>query len=243
MNKEERPLIRSSVRSLVEFLMRSGDLDTRKRTTDPEAMLKGGQIHRKLQRQAGSSYHYEVPLKLESKREDFILSVEGRADGIYEDKKGQTWVDEIKGTYMNIEKLEEPVPVHLAQAKCYAFMLAKQEHLSRVGVRMTYVSLVTEKIHSFKQVLSYKELKAWYEALLSEFEKWISFQMQWRKIRNASMQNLPFPFPYREGQRRLVSSVYHAIQKKQQLFCNTAKFFRIYLKFTFLYCLQIRRNL
>lgn len=38
------------------------------------------------------------------------------------------------------------------------------------------------------------------------------------KERNASMKDLQFPFPYREGQREIVSGVYHTVSSKKTLF-------------------------
>lgn len=61
MNREQ---IRISVRNLVEFILRKGDIDNRiSKTADKEAMQLGSKIHRKIQRQMGSSYHAEVSLK------------------------------------------------------------------------------------------------------------------------------------------------------------------------------------
>ena len=46
--EETRPQIRISVRDLVEFILRSGDLDNRTGAkTDLEAMQAGGRLHRK----------------------------------------------------------------------------------------------------------------------------------------------------------------------------------------------------
>ena len=53
----EQPVIRISVRSLVEFIMRSGDIDNRIAGADKDSMLLGGKIHRKIQRRMGSDYH------------------------------------------------------------------------------------------------------------------------------------------------------------------------------------------
>ena len=51
MDKHEKITVRISVRALVEFLLRSGDIDTRLGSGfDREAMLAGGRIHRKLQK-------------------------------------------------------------------------------------------------------------------------------------------------------------------------------------------------
>ena len=47
----EKEIIRISVRNLVEFILRSGDLDSGKGTADKEAMQKGSRLHRKIQRQ------------------------------------------------------------------------------------------------------------------------------------------------------------------------------------------------
>ena len=92
----EKPIIRISVRNLVEFILRSGDLTSGGTTAaDKEAMLKGSRLHRKIQKQMGSTYQAEVPLKKESEYEDLILYVEGRADGIF--SEGETiCIDEIK---------------------------------------------------------------------------------------------------------------------------------------------------
>ena len=63
MAKLEKNVIRISVRNLVEFILRSGDLDNRRSAgKDKEAMLAGGRLHRKIQRQMGAAYRAEVSL-------------------------------------------------------------------------------------------------------------------------------------------------------------------------------------
>lgn len=60
----EKPKVRISVRNLVEFILRSGDLDnSRGSSGDKEAMLKGGRLHRKIQRSMKGNYQAEVSLK------------------------------------------------------------------------------------------------------------------------------------------------------------------------------------
>ncbi|MGN0305624.1 MAG: ATP-dependent DNA helicase, partial [Lachnospiraceae bacterium] len=112
--------IRISVRNLVEFLLRSGDLDNRRETSAENAMAEGGRIHRLIQRRMGSEYHSEVSLKFREVTSDYELVVEGRADGIII-LPDQITIDEIKGTYRELERITKPEPVHLAQAKCYAY--------------------------------------------------------------------------------------------------------------------------
>ena len=215
--EQEQPIIRISVRNLVEFILRSGDIDNRIAGMDKDAMLMGGKIHRKIQRQMGAGYHAEVSLKHEILCRGFILSVEGRADGIMETVDGIV-VDEIKGIYKELEFLKEPVPVHLAQAMCYAYIYANQQGLSDIGVQMTYCNLETEEIKRFQNVYPYEELERWFLELAGQYEKWARYQISWRKKRNASIKKIEFPFPYREGQRDLTVSVYRTILRKKKLF-------------------------
>ncbi len=213
----EKPVIRISVRSLVEFILRNGDLDSRRGAADKEAMQKGSRLHRKIQRQMGGEYRAEVSLKRETEYEDLILRVEGRADGIFF-QDGCTVIDEIKGIYRNPDHLEGPVLVHRAQALCYGRIYGEMQSLEEIGIQMTYVNLDTEAIRRFRETVSMEWLKTWYEDLLDEYHKWVSFQLAWRRQRNASMEGLEFPFSYREGQRKLVTSVYHTISSKRQIF-------------------------
>lgn len=213
----EKPVIRISVRNLVEFILRDGDLDNTKGIMDKEAMLKGGRLHRKIQRQMGSNYQAEVPLKKETEYEDLIILTEGRADGILTDPD-RVVIDEIKGIYGNVSKLEAPVPVHKAQAMCYAWVYADKEKLERITVQMTYANLDTEEIRRFQETFSYEELEAWYRELLDKYHKWVSYENLWKSKRNASMEGLEFPFAYRKGQREMVSAVYHTISMGKQIF-------------------------
>ena len=73
-----------SVRQLVEFILRSGDITTSSGLADPDAMQEGTRIHKKIQRSMGPGYEAELSLKhtFPVTREDmtFELCVEGRAD-------------------------------------------------------------------------------------------------------------------------------------------------------------------
>ena len=213
----EKLTVRISVRNLVEFIMRSGNLDNRRGSMDKEAMQKGSRLHRKIQKQMGSSYMAEVPLKKETEYEDVVIVVEGRADGIFSEN-GETSIDEIKGIYGNVEKLQEPIAVHRAQAMCYGWIYAEKQNLDSIGIQMTYANLDTEEIRRFQERLTREELEIWYGNLLDAYHKWISWQIKWKRERNASMEKLEFPFAYREGQRQMVSSVYHSISSGKQIF-------------------------
>ena len=215
---ENLPVIRISVRNLVEFILREGDIDNRTGGgPDPENMQMGSRIHRKIQRQMGSEYQAEVPLKTEIACDGFILKVEGRADGLIHTKE-QVMVDEIKGVLRELDRVPEPVGVHLAQAKCYACIVAEQEGLEEIGVQMTYCQMETEEVKRFQYSYQSSELKAWFDEVIRQYEKWAKFQIEWRKARNASIKGIEFPFPYRKGQRDLAVSVYRTISRKKKLF-------------------------
>ena len=216
--QQELTTIRISVRNLVEFIFRSGDIDNRiGKGAQKEAMQEGSRMHRKIQGRMGIEYRAEVPLKLEVLQENYILSLEGRADGIITNEDGVT-IDEIKCMYTDVTRFEEPVFVHKAQAMCYAYIYAVQNGIDQISVQLTYCDLDTEEIVHFKEAFSFSWLKKWFEDMMEAYRKWTDFQFAWRNIRQSSIQNLEFPFSYRDGQHKLVGDVYRTINRKKILF-------------------------
>lgn len=217
---EKKRQVRISVRNLVEFVLRSGDIDNRhSASVRKDAMLAGGRIHRKIQKRMGSGYRAEVPLKhtVSDEEQEIELLVEGRADGIFEEN-GIVTIDEIKGMYMDLERLSEPVPVHLAQAMCYGFFYCCDEDLDGVRLQITYCNLDTEEIRRFHEDKSREELESWFSGVVHEYFKWARYQYHHELLRDASIRGLEFPFSYREGQRDLVVSVYRTITRGKKLF-------------------------
>ena len=212
--------IKVSVRNLVEFILRSGDIDNRRAVMSDNAMAEGSRIHRMIQRRMGADYHAEVVLRYAYEEEKCTIIVEGRADGIIIDSKDEknVTVDEIKGTYRDLWKMKEPVGVHLAQAKCYAFIYAAQNNLEKIKVRMTYCQMDTEEIRYFEEEYNFAHLNKWFVDVLLQYKKWADFQSEWRELRKSSIKNTEFPFPYREGQKDLVTYVYRTIYHKKKLF-------------------------
>lgn len=246
--------IRVSVRNFVEFLLREGNIDNRRTGGSEEAMQEGSRIHRMIQRRMGAGYRAEVPLVHEIDCGEYTVRIEGRADGIIEENP--VVIDEIKATYKELKKLTKPVPVHLAQAKCYAYMygyerrkhkesdgknaplqnektgeiseigensekllpVGKELVVHTVGVRMTYCNIDTEEIKYFHENFTFHELENWFLTLFEEYKKWADFSYEWKKKRTESAKAVPFPFPYREGQKELVTYVYQTICHKKKLF-------------------------
>lgn len=245
--KDEKKIIKISVRNLVEFILREGDIDNRHgRTASPEAMWEGSRIHKRIQKSKGANYHAEVPLKIELSEGDYTLAIEGRADGIEITCDGErqpdfsdnfnhlaveegmhVTIDEIKGIYMNLDALDEPVGVHRAQAMCYAYIYALQHDLAEISVQLTYCNLDTIELTKtaflgnlkyFRETFSFAELAEWFTRLTDEYKKWADFQFAWQNLRQASIKKLEFPYAYRKGQKELASDVYRTIARRKNLF-------------------------
>ena len=254
--------IRTSVRRVVEFLLRSGDIDNRKAASKPDAMLEGGRIHRLIQRSMGTNYYAEVSLYHSVPTPNYDIIIEGRADGIiFSDgdtviesdcvkniatkataPKGamdlssyelidmsqeqlrditpnlRVTIDEIKGTYRDVRRMKKEEDVHLAQAKCYAYIYSLQNSLDSIGVRITYCNMDTEELRYFHFDYTFDELSDWFNELMEEYRKWTDFEYEWKMSRTASIKEMDFPFDYRDGQKDLVTYVYRTIYHRRKLF-------------------------
>lgn len=232
-NQEERVQFHLSVRALVEFVLRSGDIEEgRGGMASLSAMQKGAKLHRKIQGRMGGNYHAEVTLSHTVSFDQYDVTIDGRADGIIlgekPDQTPEVTIDEIKGVYADVMAMEEPVAVHLAQAKCYAYIYALQNELSEISVQMTYGSLEKdEDIRRFKERYSWEEIAEWFGQLMAQYRRWSDFSYEWRIQRTRSIRELAFPFSYRPGQKKLASDVYRTVQRGKTLFieapCGTGK--------------------
>lgn len=209
--------IRVSVRQLVEFILRSGDIDNRHHASVESAMQEGSRIHRMIQKRMGSEYQAEVSLRYTHPTPNYTLVVDGRADGLI-DNGDSFLIDEIKGTYRDLFRMKEANPVHLAQAKCYAYIYSVGREVANIQVRMTYCNMETEDIRYFNYEFSQAELTEWFQKLVGEYLKWADYEYEWRRVRDESIRGLSFPYPYREGQKELVTYVYQTIYHKRKLF-------------------------
>lgn len=228
--------LRISVRNLVEFIYRSGDIQAGSGAVmDVAVMQEGARIHRKIQKQSGSRYHAEVPLKYEvmvSGDDDYIIAVEGRADGIIcdmeEDGEGRkiplsdVCIDEIKTTRSDVLKMTEPVFVHKAQAMCYGYIFAEKSALSEITIQLTYCNPLTEEIKTFRECYRYDEIKSWFDSLIERFRIWSDFVFENRRLRQDSIKEIKFPFEYRPGQKNLAVSVYRSIEQGRNLFIQAS---------------------
>ncbi|MCL2708109.1 MAG: hypothetical protein FWF03_03230, partial [Defluviitaleaceae bacterium] len=132
--------VRLSVRQLVEFILRGGDIDAAYMSVGraPEGVKTHKRIQKMNKAQAakdGGVYQSEYTLRHACLHKGIFFEIEGRADGII-----------IKGDSVVIEEIKStvgPAPPnapdeshwHLAQAKCYAYMyLAEPDNCADASV-------------------------------------------------------------------------------------------------------------
>ncbi|MEE3394007.1 MAG: hypothetical protein VZR00_08910, partial [Lachnospiraceae bacterium] len=231
-----------SVRGLVGFICRSGSIDRGEGSAlDPNAMQEGIKAHKSFQASQGPDYDPEVSLSgtffINKGKDCMDLKVSGRADGIFEGKKyihenvtinGITsvktthkniyTVDEIKSTYRNTRKMKEPYPVHLAQAKCYAYLYSRENHLTDISVRMVYIGINNKKTTYFNYDYTFGELAQWFRNVINNFAIFALWQYRHILDRNSILKDAPFPFEYRPGQDSLTKDVYRSILREKRLF-------------------------
>ena len=161
--------LRISVHQLVDFLLRTGDIDNR--VFNRSSMQEGSRLHTVYQSKQGSDYISEYPLRRDFTVDEVTITLEGRADGIIKRKNGDFIIDEIKTTVAPLNEFKnDNLEWHLGQAKCYALMFALEQNLDHIGVRLTYIRQGKEKE---KEVVDYaffiSELDQYVRTLLEDY--------------------------------------------------------------------------
>ena len=211
------------IRRLVEFLLRTGSIDSR--FTGFDRALEGARLHRKLQRAAVKEYpdyQAEAALKQDYTCAGIAYTLEGRADGIFTDKDGTPTIDEIKTTTLPPEFITgEQSPEHWAQAQIYAAIYARQQGLPAMRVRLVYYQVDDDLEFTFNHDYSADALDAIVTDLLTQYAPWAKRSAEWQRMSRASRQVLPFPFAsYRPGQRAMMNAVYKTCTEGGQLLCQ-----------------------
>lgn len=211
------------IRRLVEFLLRTGSIDSR--FTGFDRALEGARLHRKLQRAAVKEYpdyQAEAALKQDYTCAGIAYTLEGRADGIFTDKDGTPTIDEIKTTTLPPEFITgEQSPEHWAQAQIYAAIYARQQGLPAMRVRLVYYQVDEDLEFTFNHDYSADALDAIVTDLLTQYAPWAKRSAEWQRMSRASRQALPFPFAsYRPGQRAMMNAVYKTCTEGGQLLCQ-----------------------
>ena len=213
--------IKISVRNLIEFVHRYGDIISSGTGSSPSRMEEGTRAHVKIQKQRqkeDASYEKEKYFKYTVEKEDLMFMVDGRADGIVP----RSYIEEIKSTYMPLEDLTEDYNfLHWAQVMFYGFMHMKEEELEEISLLLTYHNLETEISRTFERRYTIQELMTFVDQTIEEYLKFVREDIHWKEERNRSLKTLGFPFSrYREGQRDLAVDVYRTMRQGGKLFAK-----------------------
>ena len=210
-------LLKTSVRELIGFVLRSGDLVSGG-FAQPDRMIEGTRGHQKVQRARPAGYQSEVPVSYLVDTEAITLEISGRIDGLL--AEGDTvLIEEIKTTEAEFEELPPANPAHWAQAKVYAFIVSEQSGLDCIDVQLTYLQLETWQLYEDRRSFSLDELAAFFSDLVERYLHWARIYHQWCVERDRSLQALDFPFAeYRPGQRDLAVTTYRAIENQGRAF-------------------------
>ena len=212
-------LLRLSVHQLVDFLLRTGDIDNR--VFNRSSMTEGSRLHSVYQAKQTANYFAEFPLKMSFNIDEVDIILEGRADGVIKRSEKEYIIDEIKTTTEDLKVFhDDNLEWHLGQAKCYAYMFAKQTNLDFIGIKLTYIRQGKEKeqfIDSY--VFNVLELEQFVVKLLNEYLTFYNIIFNKNLKRDESIAALAFPFKkYRPGQRELAKYAYAISKKGGRLF-------------------------
>ena len=211
--------IELSVHQLVDFLLRSGDIDNR--VFNRSSQTEGSRLHQIYQSSQDKNYISEYPLKQTFLVNNIEMTIQGRADGIIKKSEKEYIIDEIKTTVIELEEFrDQNLDWHLGQAKCYAYMFAHALGLERIGVRLTYIK---QGKNSKKLIDNYQyefiELENDFYDLLNHYLEFYNIILRLNEQRNDSIKELKFPFKeYRHGQKELSKYVYSVSKNKGKLF-------------------------
>ena len=210
-----------SVHQLVDFLLRTGDIDNR--VFNRSSMTEGSRLHSVYQAKQSSNYLAEFPLKMSFNVDEVNIVLEGRADGIIKRSETEYIIDEIKTTVEDLQTFhDDNLEWHLGQAKCYAYMFAKQTNLEYIGIKLTYIRQGKEKeqlIDSY--TFNILELEQFVVKLLNEYLAFYNIIFNKIAKRNESIEALKFPFSkFRQGQRDLAKYTYAMAKKRGRLFAE-----------------------
>ncbi len=213
-----RDLLRVNVRTLAEFYHEGGDLT--RQGDAMERMREGTRGHQALQAAYADGWEKEVPLSLPVFCEGLTVRLYGRMDGLCLNASPPC-LEEIKTTERAVQEIEpDDVPVHWAQAELYAAMLAENERLEAVQMRLTYLNLFGGKV-SFTRTLTRECLIEKLQTYLTPYVRWLTAVLHWRDISRPTMTALSFPFDrYRAGQREMAANVYIALRDSRRLMCQ-----------------------
>ncbi|HOJ45609.1 MAG TPA: ATP-dependent DNA helicase [Bacilli bacterium] len=211
--------LRLSVHDLVDFMLRSGDIDNR--IFNKASMQMGTKLHQAYQSAQSGAFEAEKFLKHTYVVDEFAVTIEGYADGIRE-ILNKVYIEEIKTTVADLDQFSTQHEAwHTMQAFIYGHMYALDHNLDTVRIRIIYINQADQKtmIKSFERSVSQLSLDI--DGLISEYLSFYRSVAKRIEARNDSVKQLPFPFKhFRFGQRELAKYVYSLARSGGTLFAE-----------------------
>lgn len=217
------PTTRIGVRELVEFTVRSGDLNPVTQASNNTAMM-GSRIHRRIQDAHADNADYEYEAEVYLKRDETIAgadyTIDGRADGVITFPDGPVVLEEIKTSARDFDQLTaNTIDRYWAQAATYGHYLCQDRDLPELTIDLIYVNTRNQDESHHRREYTAEELATQYAALIKEFASWIKLRSDIINRRNETAAALKFPFPeFRAGQHDFAGAVYKTIYTGQRLF-------------------------
>ncbi len=213
-----KPTISASVREVGDFVCRTGDLGTSSGFGGRNRALDGTRGHQRLQKNRPAGYEPEVVVRWQSEQPTFIFELKGRIDGVLV-TAGQLLIEEIKTVRRPWTGLADSL--HSAQAKIYAFICAQERGFKEASIRITYLHLSSADTVELDERFSFVDLHTFFHSVITEYLVWLEQHHAWCSLRDASIQQLPFPFTdYRPGQRSFAVAVYRGARDRGKLFAE-----------------------
>jgi DNA excision repair protein ERCC-2 len=212
-----KKILNIAVRDLVEYTLRTGDLDLTFFSADRP--VQAIRAHQAIQDSKPEEYDAEVSIHYAVDRDDYLLNISGRIDGVYMYPE-RVIIDEIKTTRKPLEVVrKEENSIHWGQAKCYAYMYAVQNDLDKIGVQLTYFQVEQNRTIEILRTFYLKELKSFFDSLVNEYLAWADRVTRWIELRDRSIEAMKFPFEeYRPGQERMIEETGKSIEERIALF-------------------------
>ena len=215
----DTPTHKVSVRKLVEFSCKTGDLihDGVAGPTSEE----GQKAHKKLQSKLQAGQQAEVKVGTVINSAGNTLAISGRVD-IFQSTADQLILGEIKSCYAPVEKISTTTrALHWAQLKMYGYCAMKQSHHRSATLQLLWFNVVTDEVHVEEQILLYHELEAFARAAADQYLRWMQLIESLSAKTTASAQALSFPHEqFRAGQREMAGAIYVTAREKGTLLCE-----------------------
>lgn len=199
---------------LARFCHRRGDIDHRF-TPSPTA-AQGIAGHQRLFASRPASYRSEYGVEYRHLESGLALTLRGRADG-YDSE--QSLVEEIKTCRVDPATIPEAVSrLHLSQGRLYAAIIAAQQEVPSLSVKLTWFNIDTLQEQALCQRYTRDELMDFLQASLAQFANWLQLLAKLRRERDKSLSALAFPYgEFRAGQREIAELTYKCVDQGGRL--------------------------